>query len=466
MKKNLFYLFALVCAMSLFTACSDDDEDTSWMVFQQPTEFSDSKLEVITNGTLQGDNPVTFTALSATKGTLTFSKIENVALDFTMDVALTKIVSTKVTDTEGYEISGAKDFEPGCTVNVSGTVTTSKMYLEVTTTGYATINKTYQSESLVLTKNGALVDMSASTASVSLKATGEDKINVTLKSIIPGVYVADEDGFDTGYVMEGLSLSKEAGSEVYSFAGKSEYGESEITVEGSVSEDKILTMSVNLEIKSSIVGKWSVKMAGDAADVIAEVATPEQKIVIPDDVYKYVPEDMQSFITKTMTDQQIMGLAKTYLGQYVTYLKSIEFKADGNIEIVYTDINDPTEKTLSGLLNYVIKDDKLQLAPNIAALLGMLMPADTKAYDPNTLLMGGPIPFNFSVDGGELALSVDETVIGPLVGFVNQMIPLIGMFAPDMDPALLEEIGGVLGFVNGTLAAGGVELEVGLKLTK
>ena len=28
MKKNLFYLFALICSMSLFTACSDDDDDT------------------------------------------------------------------------------------------------------------------------------------------------------------------------------------------------------------------------------------------------------------------------------------------------------------------------------------------------------------------------------------------------------------------------------------------------------
>ena len=27
MKKNLFYLFALICSMSLFTACSDDDDE-------------------------------------------------------------------------------------------------------------------------------------------------------------------------------------------------------------------------------------------------------------------------------------------------------------------------------------------------------------------------------------------------------------------------------------------------------
>ena len=34
MKKNLFYLFALICSMSLFTACSDD-EDTAWKEIPQ-----------------------------------------------------------------------------------------------------------------------------------------------------------------------------------------------------------------------------------------------------------------------------------------------------------------------------------------------------------------------------------------------------------------------------------------------
>ena len=27
MKKNLFFLFALICSVSLFTACSDDDDN-------------------------------------------------------------------------------------------------------------------------------------------------------------------------------------------------------------------------------------------------------------------------------------------------------------------------------------------------------------------------------------------------------------------------------------------------------
>ncbi len=467
MKKNLFYLFALICSMSLFTACSDDDEDTSWMVYQEPTEFTEAKLQVITNGTEQQNFPVTFTATSANTGTLAFEKIVNVAIDFKMDVNLKKT-------TDGYEILGTKEKEPGYAVNVKGNVTSDKMYLEVTTTGYATINKSYSSGTLVYKRNGVEVDMTTSAITIDLKATAADKIDVTLNSAIPGVFVND-DGFDAGYVMKGLTLSKEADKEVYSFSGESQYGDSKITVEGSVAENKILTLSANVKIESPIVGKWSVKMDGELADVIAVVTTPEQKITMPEDVYKYVPAELRPMITQTMTDKQIMGLAKNYLGQYVTYLKSIEFKADGNIDIVYTNIGDPTEHTFSGLLNYVVKDDKLQLAPNIAALIGSMMPTNTKAYDPNTLLNGGPIPLNFTVNGDVLSVSVDETVIGPLVSFVNQLLPLIGMFMPDLDPALLEMIGNIVTFVDKTITPTdeegnpigvGAKLEVGLMLTK
>ena len=38
MKKNLLYLFALICSVSLFTACSDDD-DNSWQSPWQVLDF-------------------------------------------------------------------------------------------------------------------------------------------------------------------------------------------------------------------------------------------------------------------------------------------------------------------------------------------------------------------------------------------------------------------------------------------
>ena len=32
MKKSLLYLFMLVCSMSMFTSCSDDDDDVKYPV--------------------------------------------------------------------------------------------------------------------------------------------------------------------------------------------------------------------------------------------------------------------------------------------------------------------------------------------------------------------------------------------------------------------------------------------------
>lgn len=42
MKKNLFYLFVLICSMSLFTACSDDNDEKVACPVPQ-TEFTVAK---------------------------------------------------------------------------------------------------------------------------------------------------------------------------------------------------------------------------------------------------------------------------------------------------------------------------------------------------------------------------------------------------------------------------------------
>ena len=66
MKKNLFYLFALICSMTLFTACSDDDDDT-------PKTMTTSEIAASYTGTLnvaiagmpfadESDVPVSVTA--------------------------------------------------------------------------------------------------------------------------------------------------------------------------------------------------------------------------------------------------------------------------------------------------------------------------------------------------------------------------------------------------------------------
>ena len=46
MKKNLFYLFALICSMSLFTACDDDDDEVSpWIGTYKIAEYTAEDYE-------------------------------------------------------------------------------------------------------------------------------------------------------------------------------------------------------------------------------------------------------------------------------------------------------------------------------------------------------------------------------------------------------------------------------------
>lgn len=54
MKKNLFYFFVLICSMSLFTACSNDDEEDT-----TPVDYNNEQLEMTLSDTpLAGKNVI------------------------------------------------------------------------------------------------------------------------------------------------------------------------------------------------------------------------------------------------------------------------------------------------------------------------------------------------------------------------------------------------------------------------
>lgn len=463
MKKNWFYLFALICSVALFTACSDD-EDTSWMEYQDPTEYTESMQTVTVDGNVQSNAIVTFAATSANTGTVTFDNLLGES-NLLIDVNLLK------TDT-GYDFSGAKDLKEGYTVNVAGSVTSETITVTVTTTGYATIDGSYymSSGNLSLTLNGVAVDAASSTASVSVATVSDSQVTISLSGVLPAVYDAEQSGLY--FTMENLTLAQEEGTEVYNISGTATYGAATYTVSGSVSADNVLSLSVDTNIDSPVVGEWAVRMGDQGAVVIAEVNTPGQSITLPDSIYNYVPAEMRPLLSQTMTDAQIMNVAQRFLGQYVPYLKSLNFKATGDIDIVYVDMANPTvEQTLSGLLSYVVLDDQILLAPNINALLGMFMStSNTKAidFDPSGLLVGAPIPLFFEGDGSSLSFWVDETVVGPLASFVDGLMPLISMMLPsmgvDVDPVVLKMVGDIITYVNVTLAEQNIGLKLGLQM--
>lgn len=462
MKKNLFYLFALICSMSLFTACSDDDEDTAWMVYQEPTEFADTKLQVITNGTEQTGFPVTFKATSATTGTLTFNKIVNVVNDFTMDVVLTKTV-------EGYDIVGEKEKNAGYLISVKGNIAADKIYLDVKTSGYASVSGGYtiSGNKLSVTYNGAtLVNGAMTQYGANFKATSNTEGVLVLESMIPGIY--DEKNSGSRDLNVPIAITLENG--VYSFTGELKndpvYSASVVTVKGKIEAGK-MNLEVTHKMTSPTVGDWKVKMATDQlAQVVFNFHTASGKTTFSENMMALVNSDpqMAQIIKKEMSDAELTGIIGNLLATYVPNLNGINLKETGEVILKFTVMGSPEPTELGGLLNYIIKDGKLSLVPNMDALLGMMMP--TRAYNPGGILSGDGIPFKFAAQGNDLTLSVEKDVPLGLLGIAQALIiPMLGQVGV-IDAATVEMINLICGEVLAILTPEGNTLEVGIVMTK
>lgn len=146
MKKNLFYLFALICSMSLFTACSDDDDDKVVCPVPQ-TEFTVATgLNLTYNGGSMLGKKVTFTpdASDATKATLVLAGNLDLSGILTREVASgsfgagvfpgSPVVTLPVTlNIQGDEcsFSGTSEIDY-CTFDYAGKVTASSLKLDLT----------------------------------------------------------------------------------------------------------------------------------------------------------------------------------------------------------------------------------------------------------------------------------------------------------------------------------------------
>lgn len=183
MKKNLFYyLFAVICSVTLFTACSDDDdEDTTW---QQIPEIIDSNVTLKLNDKTPAGATAALDIINGENGKLT---LKNAIYGHpTVDINVT----LQKKDDTSYNFSGTTNLEPAraevsnsaLKVTVSGTVTTAgKVTVDVTTSGWAAISGIYANDSLAVTVNGK---EQASTLGVILDATAENTAHLTFSKII------------------------------------------------------------------------------------------------------------------------------------------------------------------------------------------------------------------------------------------------------------------------------------------
>lgn len=149
MKKNLFYyLFAVICSVSLFASCSDDDDDKVVNPVPQTTFNSENGLQLTYNGEPMLGKKVTFTPdmANATKATLRLEGefdlgaiLKGNRSDAIMPTAPGVFPGTSVTilsvelsiNGDQCTFSGASETDY-CTFAYEGKVTAESMYLALT----------------------------------------------------------------------------------------------------------------------------------------------------------------------------------------------------------------------------------------------------------------------------------------------------------------------------------------------
>ena len=230
MKKNLLYLFALICSVSLFTACSDDD-DNSWQELPKG-EIKAENVDFQLNGT-NTTGTVNFEATSLQSATVGFKNVVDGYSDITVDVTMEKQADGS------FKFNGTKDImtkpvtretsqpAPLLKVTVDGMITPEgKVTLNVSATGAGLYIGTYKDETLVLTYGETLL----TGKEVVFDATNGDNVTILLKNVIPG----EEEATLTGVKVDGEG-----------FSGTAKTANASVEYTGS-RKDKVLTLSLKV----------------------------------------------------------------------------------------------------------------------------------------------------------------------------------------------------------------------------
>lgn len=352
MKKNLFYLFALVCSMSLFTACSDDDGPNLLPVTEVNTDYSGDQLAVTYSGEALTGKKVTFNSADGKTATLTLT---------------------------GAPVS------LGSLGQVVG-------------------------ESLNLVNPGIVPGETSTTLNVTLQPVGE-----------------------TGY----------------SFEGTDETSERTLTYKGSVEKGK-LALDVNVTLPTNdLLGTWNLypySAYGDFFPLRTKWET-EQKFDLTMELFpgyevpiQYNPGEMialMSAVRIVPAGEETLNLQECISA----LLQSLTFNADGTVVATYSDAANMAapvwQQTSANLVQYVIKNGKLNAYLNVDAIVQLVMGgAMNKAINTSDILskllpglldivpmLSSGIPLGYDInEAGVLGIYIDQEFGTKLI---NALMPLL-----------------------------------------
>ena len=217
MKKSLLYLFMLVCSMSMFTSCSDDDDDVKYPVDSELAGAYKGKMDVYYVGVSTPIASDMVQKVYISKASDTAIKLE--LKNFVINVAGTDITIGDIAvdncalkqDGEAFQFSGSQTLElvvGSCNTSVSGTIGngTIDMVINVDVAGGMKVKVNYKGNRLSGNENGEakitgftfeselitmqpVIDEDAKTITfkVSENATTED-----LQALVPTITVSDK----------------------------------------------------------------------------------------------------------------------------------------------------------------------------------------------------------------------------------------------------------------------------------
>lgn len=187
MKKNLFYLFALICSMSLFTACSDDD-DTTWQQIPTDEISVEDGATLNINGEISKTGTVQMTVKNQSEATLALKNVIPGYSDLDVNVELEKKADNSFLFAGTTEVNTAPSTrevasDPAIlTVEVDGTITLDgKVTVNINASGPGLLVGTYTGEQLALKYSGSAL----AGRTVYYSVTNSIPV-LTLVNIIPG----------------------------------------------------------------------------------------------------------------------------------------------------------------------------------------------------------------------------------------------------------------------------------------
>lgn len=148
MKKNLFYLFALICSVSLFTACSDDDDDTPKFPKDEvnatyTSTDASNQLQLLYSGEPMLGKSVTFNTTDGKTATIVLKGVASSLTKATAAPAGSGVIPGETSTTlnvtlepigeTGYTFKGT-DESNGRTVAYEGSVEKGKLALQLNVT--------------------------------------------------------------------------------------------------------------------------------------------------------------------------------------------------------------------------------------------------------------------------------------------------------------------------------------------